>query len=120
MIDSFLARSRIRNILKMLQEEREIILNGPLSDLNLLTTRLDKLVESLMAGKIVLKRSEIDAIKQEASRNQTLLNASLSGAQAAKLMLAEQRREATTMGTYTDAGKRLETSENHDVKDIIV
>lgn len=117
MIDSLMSRSRIRNILKLLREERYLILNGPLSELNHLAAKRDKLVENLLAGKIDLERSDIDAIKQEATHNQNLLNASLSGIRAAKTLLTEQLREIATMGTYTNAGKRLESSEIGVVKD---
>lgn len=117
MFDALMSRSRIRNILKLLREERNLILNGPLSDLNHLATKRDKLVENLMAGKINLERSDIEAIKQEAAHNQNLLNASLSGIRAAKTLLSEQLHEVATMGTYTNAGKRLESSEFGVVKD---
>ena len=120
MIDSLMARSRARNILKLLHEERKIILEGPLSDLNRLAARRDTVVEYLSAGKIALKHSDIETIRQEASRNQNLLSASISGIQEAKSLLAEQHRDTSTMGTYTDTGKRLEPTEITNVKDRIV
>lgn len=120
MLDSFMARGRVRNILKLLFEERKIILEGPLSDLNRLAARRDKLVEKLTSGKIALIESDIETIRREAARNQTLLKASLSGVQAAKTLLFEQHRAVTTMGTYTDSGKRLETPAKGDIKDRVV
>ena len=120
MLDSFTARGRIRSILKLLSDEREVILKGPLSDLNSLAVRRDKLMEGLMTGKIALVEADIKAIRHEADRNQSLLKASLSGMQAAKLMLSEQQRAATTMGTYTDSGERLEVPYKSDLKDRIV
>ncbi|MHA1128797.1 MAG: hypothetical protein ACTSRN_07600, partial [Alphaproteobacteria bacterium] len=107
-------------ILKLLTEERKIILKGPLTDLNSIAVRRDKLVEVLTNGKISLAEADLKAIRHEADRNQTLLKASLSGMQAAKTLLAEQHQAATTMGTYTDSGERLETPRQRDLKDRMV
>jgi len=120
MLDSFTARGRIRNILKLLAEERKIILKGPISDLSRLSARRDKLVEGLTSGKIALVEADIKAIRQEAERNKNLLKASLSGMQAAKTMLSEQHRAATTMGTYTDSGERLEAPLSSTLTDRMV
>lgn len=117
MFDSFTARGRVRSILKLLAEERNIILKGPLSDLERIAMRRDKLVEDLTSGKIPLIEADIEAIRHEADRNQSLLKASLSGLNAAKTLLSEQHRAATTMGTYTDAGERFETPQKRGLKD---
>ncbi len=117
MLDSLTKRGRIRTILKLLVEERKIILKGPLTDLNRVAVRRDKLVEGLRSGKILLAEADLMAIRQEADRNQALLKASLSGMQAAKTALSEQHKAATTMGTYTDSGARLETPQQRDLKD---
>ena len=120
MLDSFTKRGRIRTILKLLTEERKIILKGPLADLNRIAVRRDKLVEGLMSGKNFLVESDLKAIRHEADRNKTLLKASLSGMQAAKTLLSEQHQAATTMGTYTDSGERLETPQQREHKDRMV
>ncbi len=120
MFDSFTTRGRVRNILKLLTEERKIILKGPLSDLNRIAVRRDKLVEGLASGNIALAEVDIEAIRHEADRNQSLLKASLSGMRAAKILLSEQLRAATTMGTYTDSGERLEAPQKSDVRDRMV
>ena len=120
MFDSFTTRGRIRNILKLLREEREILRNGPLSDLARVAMRRDKLVEGLTNGTVELAASDLTTLHQEADRNQNLLKASLSGMKAAQTLLAEQHRAATTMGTYTDSGERLEVPQNRDLKDRIV
>ena len=57
MFDSFTTRGRIRNILKLLREEREILRNGPLSDLTRVAMRRDKLVEGLTNGTVELAAS---------------------------------------------------------------
>ena len=98
MLDSFTKRGRIRTILKLLTEERKIILKGPLADLNRIAVRRDKLVEGLLSGKILLVEADLKTIRHEADRNQILLKASLSGIQAAKALLSEQHQAATTTG----------------------
>jgi len=117
MFDSFTARGRIRNILKLLRDEREILLKGPLSELTRLSALRDKLVEDLTNGKTELAEADMKALHHEADRNQRLLEASLSGMSAAKTLLAEQRQTATTMGTYTDSGERLEALQKSNLTD---
>jgi len=116
MLDSFTSRGRIRNILKLLAEERKILLKGPLSDLNRLAARRDKMVEGLTDSKTSLGDADIKAIRKAADRNKGLLKASLSGIQAAKALLSEHHQVATTMGTYTDSGERLEVPQSSDLK----
>ena len=120
MFDSFTTRGRVRNILKLLTEERKIILKGPLSDLNRIVVRRDKLIEGLVGGNFSPVEADIDAIRHEANRNQSLLKASLLGMQAAKKLLIELQVGRTTMGTYTDSGERLETPQKSDLKDRMV
>ena len=115
MLDSFTSRGRVRNILKLLAKERKIILKGPLSDLNRLATRRDKMVEGLTDSKTSLGEADIKAIRKAANRNKGLLKASLSGIHAAKTLLLEQHQVATTMGTYTDSGERLEAPQSSDL-----
>ena len=117
MFNSFTTRGRVRNILKLLTEERKIILKGPLFDLNRIAVRRDKLVEGLASGQIALTEADVKEIRHEAERNQSLLKASLSGMQAAKTLLSEQQGAATTMGTYTDSGERLEAPQKSDFSD---
>lgn len=120
MFDSFTKHGRIRNILKLLADERKVILEGPLSDLNRIVAQREKIVTSLTAGNVQLVEADINAIRNEAGRNQNLLKASLSGMQAAKTLLSEQRRAAETMGTYTDSGARLEVPQERNLKDKVV
>lgn len=117
MFDSFTVRGRVRSILKLLSEERKIILKGPLSDLNGIVERRDVLVERLVSEKVALTPAEIESIRQEAGRNQSLIKASLSGMKAAKTLLSEQQRAATTMGTYTISGKRFDPLQKSDGTD---
>ena len=120
MFSSFTTTGRVRNILKLLTEERKIILKGPISDLSRIAMRRDKLVEGLVSGRIVLAEGDINAIRCAADRNRTLLEATLSGAQFAKRLLAEQRSAVETMGTYTDSGERLEAPLGKDLSDRVV
>lgn len=120
MLDSFTKRGRIRAILKLLTEERKLILKGPLADLNRIAMRRDKIVEDLMNGKTLPAEADIKMIRHEANRNQILLKASMSGIKAAKKLLSDQHLAATTMGIYTDSGERLEAPHQPDLKDRMV
>ena len=120
MIDILLARKRIRNILTILTEEREVILNGPLSSLGALTEKREKLLDSLLEVKEALSEVDLAPIRKEASKNQRLLDASMSGVKEAKQMLSDIHHAATTMGTYTNNGKRLEIRKDRDLSDRMV
>jgi len=117
MFDSYTTRGRVRNILKLLSADRKIILKGPLSELNRIAMRLTKLVEGLASEKTALTAVDLEAIRLEVDRNKTLLKASLSGTNAARALLSEQHRAATTMGTYTNSGERLEAHQKSDGTD---
>ncbi|OUS05730.1 hypothetical protein A9Q96_11055 [Rhodobacterales bacterium 52_120_T64] len=119
MFDSFTTRGRVRSILKLLAEERNIILKGPLSDLQGISARRDKLVDGLVGGQVALTNIDLAAIHHQANRNQNLLKASISGVRAAKALLSEQNRAAATMGTYTDSGERLEVPQKGKLRDWI-
>lgn len=120
MIDTLLARKRIRSILGLLAEERNVILKGPLSTLAELTQKRENLLDSLMEVKAALSEVDLEPIRIEAAKNQRLLDASMSGVKEANRILADQHHVATTMGTYNDSGKRMEIRKSRDLGDRMV
>lgn len=117
MIDALRARNRIQSILALLAQERKAILNGPLSDLSEMVTKRENLLDSLMDVKTALSEVDLKSVQKEAQTNERLLKASLKGLREANRMIAEQRRAATSMGTYTNKGERLEAENHTDLAD---
>lgn len=120
MIDALLAKKRIKGILDLLGEERKTILNGPLSNLNILVEKREKLLDSLLDVKTHLSEADMELIRNEAVNNKRLLAASLSGVREAQKILSDQYYEATTMGTYMSNGKRMEIRKGRDLSDRMV
>lgn len=120
MFESLIANGRVRNVLKFLMDERQIIVKGPLSGLAKLSARRDRVVGDLNNGRIRVREADIVRIKREATRNQALLEASLSGIKAAKAQLAAQQQAATSMGTYTGTGERMQAPQTPDQNDRVI
>ena len=120
MIDTILARKRVRSILAILNEERQVILNGPLSNLVELTEKREKLLDSLIEVKDALSEVDLAPIREEANKNQRLLDASMSGVKEANQILSDIHHAATTMGTYTNNGERMEIRKSRDLNDRMV
>ena len=109
MFNTFIVRNRGRALLKLLLEERQMLLSGRFSDLANLDLRRKKLMESVTDTEF-LHESDLAKIRQAAERNRFLLKASLAGVTAANALLDEGRKQAKSMGTYTVSGKKLETA----------
>ena len=120
MIEALLARKRIRGIISLLAEERKTILKGPLSHLTELTQKREELLDSLVEVKAALSEVDLESIRKEAKKNQHLLTASLAGVREANRMIEDQHHAATTMGTYTNKGKRMESPKQRDLSDRLV
>ncbi|WP_068108401.1 hypothetical protein [Tropicimonas marinistellae] len=94
----------IQNLNKLLDAERMLLMSGDLSSACDLTDRKEELITLL--GEAGGKPSTVLAqLQQKARRNHELLEASRAGLQAAQTRLAEVRRAATQLDTYTDCGK---------------
>lgn len=108
MIDELMARNKVRGILALLSEERTLILNGPLGDLKETVERREKMLQSLIHLKAALTEVDLQAIRTKAGVNEKLLKASISGVKAAQILISQQKHAASTMGTYTNTGEKLE------------
>ena len=100
-------RSKVSNALKLLAEERRILLGGRIENLGTLDSRRTRVVEALEAGTAGLSLQDLEKIRGEAMRNQQLLKAGIEGIHAAQTMLAAHRTASEAMGVYTDSGQRL-------------
>lgn len=105
MFGRFFGASRRARILKLLDQERHLILNGPLADLQPLVARREKAIAELDASAADLPKDFLVALREGATRNQSLLAASLEGARSARKQLETILAAAGELGTYTTDGE---------------
>lgn len=96
--------SRRSRILKILDEERQILLEGPLSRLEPLVARREKAIGELAASGASLPKDFLVALREKVERNQSLLAASLDGVRNARAQLEAIAETAMDLGTYTVDG----------------
>lgn len=111
MIDALNAKLRIRKLLRLLDDERALLLAGRLDELPPLSAARDQIFQALGKGGRAADRAMAEAapdIRSRAERNRRLLKAALEGMQAARLQLAQSGRSMADMQTYTASGKRIQ------------
>lgn len=109
MIASLIANARLERILRLLDQERKVILSGPLTRLAGLVARREAVVADLLAQQGAdLPEAFLGALKARAERNSRLLLASLAGIRAAQAQLAGFAAAADQLRTYSAAGVPLE------------
>lgn len=115
MIESILNKNRMKKIRALLLLERSKIVEGPMTDILDISKKRDQLVQALADSRGEISLADLRGIKKESARNQQLLQSSISGIRSAQKMLASQRREATSLGTYTESGDRIDTPVVSDI-----
>ncbi len=100
--------SKYDRVLELLDLERKVILNGPLSGLRELVERRETLVDELLAKDADAPEEFLAALKAKAERNSRLILASLAGIKAADAEIARIREARDQLRTYTAAGTSVE------------
>jgi hypothetical protein len=108
MIASLFANARLERILRLLDQERATILNGPLSRLAGLVERREAAIAELLEARAELPEAFLEALKSRAERNSRLLLASLAGLKAAQTHLAELETARESLRTYTATGASVD------------
>lgn len=106
MIAGILATSRQARILKLLDEERRILLNGPLSALSDIVARREAALAEISAGAAPLPEAFVGSLREKAERNARLIQASLAGLRAADAEIGRIEASGRTLGTYSASGRR--------------
>ncbi len=108
MIDSFLSSSRYDRVLRLLDQERKVILNGPLSALSALVEKREALLSELLTQDHVLPEAFLQALKTRAERNSRLILASIAGVRSAEALLTKLDEASETLRTYSAEGVRVD------------
>lgn len=108
MIGHILTSARYARILRLLDLERKLILNGPLSGLKALVERREAAVAEVLEQETDLPEAFLVALKARAERNSRLILASLAGVRAGTAQVERIRASRAQLRTYTAAGARVD------------
>jgi hypothetical protein len=110
MITGLLSASRYERVLRLLDQERKVILNGPLTELAALVERREALIAELMAEERELPQAFIVAVKARAERNGQLILASIEGVKSAVAQIARIDEARDRLRTYSADGAPVEVT----------
>ncbi len=110
MIDTVLARGKLRQLLAAMEAERAVLLHGPLDDLAHISAKRDQLLEALVQGGPVSQRilgDKLADIKEMAVRNGALLKAAIEGMREARKEIENMEDSLNEMDTYAPDGGKM-------------
>jgi hypothetical protein len=106
MIAHILASARYARVLRLLDLERKLILNGPLAGLQALVDRREAALAEILENESELPEAFLLALKARAERNGRLLLASLAGVKAGAAQIEQIEAARDRLRTYSPAGTR--------------
>lgn len=117
MINGMLSSGRYARILRLLDLERQVILNGPLSGLQALVDRREAEIAEMLAGGNDAPEAFLDALKRKAERNSRLILASLAGVKAAEAQIDQIDAQQSRLRTYAADGSAVEVGQTPSKRD---
>jgi hypothetical protein len=106
MIAHIIASARYARVLRLLDLERKLILNGPLAGLKALVDRREAALAEILENESDLPEAFLVALKARAERNGRLLLASLAGVKAGAAQIERIRASRDQLRTYSPTGTR--------------
>lgn len=120
MIPAFMARSKLRQIISLMEDERLALLSGPLTKLPEIAEKRTVILEALETGGPValnVLAGGLAQIRDLAMRNKKLFEASVAGMKSAQETLSEIEYNLGAMATYTAKGKKVPVTQRAPIKD---
>lgn len=117
MIASILTNSRYERVLRLLDQERKVILNGPLVELAALVEKREALLAEAFENEAELPEAFLDALKSRAERNSRLILASIAGVKSAEAQIARIDNARDTLRTYSEKGAPVEVARSQITRD---
>jgi len=111
MIAHILTSARYARILRLLDLERKVILNGPLAGLRALVDRRGAAVNEVLDSESEVPEAFLAALKARAERNSRLILASLAGVRSAAAQIEQIRATRSQLRTYSAAGTPVDVRE---------
>lgn len=118
MIARILTSARYARVLRLLDLERRLILNGPLTGLKAIVEQREAAVAEILESETDLPEAFLVALKARAERNSRLILASLAGVRSGLARIRQIAGERGELRTYTAAGTPVavrlsETTRDH-------
>lgn len=110
MIAHVLATTRYARVLRLLDLERKLILNGPLAGLAGIVARREAALAEILETETELPEAFMAALKARAERNGRLLLASLAGVRAGAVEIARIAAVGDRLQTYAPDGARVDVT----------
>jgi hypothetical protein len=117
MIAHILTSARYARILRLLDLERKLILNGPLGGLKALVDRRETAVAELLESETDLPEAFLVALTARTAPNSRLILASLAGVRAGAAQIEQIRSARAQLRTYTAAGTPVEVRQTEVTRD---
>jgi len=117
MIAHILATARYARVLRLLDLERKLILNGPLAGLKALVERREAALAEILETETELPEAFLVALKARAERNGRLLLASLAGVRAGAAEVAQLQATRDRLQTYAPSGARVDVNPPRTTRD---
>lgn len=118
MIASLLSpTSRFDRVLRLLDEERKVLLGGPIAELAGLVERREALISEILAQETAIPQAFLTALKARAERNGELIRASIAGVRSAAAEVARIDAAQGRLRTYSAAGARVEIADARITRD---
>ena len=108
---------RHERALGLLDAERRVLLDGPLSELKPLVDKREALLADLLAPGHDAPEGFLEALQAKAERNSRLLLASIAGLKAAREQVDAAEEARSSLKTYTATGAAVEVrkpASSHD------
>jgi hypothetical protein len=116
MIGQMLASARQARVLKLLDDERHLLLHGPLEKLTALIERREAAVADVLAHDRRVPSAFVTALRARAERNRRLLGASLEGTRNATAQVG-RNRAGSALRTYTANGEPRDVTRQQATRD---
>lgn len=117
MIAEFLMTARYNQVLRILDDERRLILKGPLKDLAALVEKREKAIAELVQSENTLPEAFIVALRARAERNGRLLQASIRGIKSAAAAVESIKIREDILQTYTADGTMISSAKSSTTRD---
>jgi hypothetical protein len=116
MSGQLLATARQAGVLKLLDDERHLLLHGAGVELGALLQRREAAVADVLAHDGRVPSAFVTALRTRAERNRQLLAASLDGARAASAQVS-RKQAGSALRTYTAKGEPKDVARQPATRD---
>lgn len=117
MIASLLSSSRFDRALRLLDEERLVLLKGPLGDLAGLVERREALIAEILEQETEIPAAFLDALRGKAERNGRLIAAAIAGVKSAAAEVERIDAAQGKLRTYSAEGASVEIANARVTRD---